>query len=133
MSTIEGFRDFFEKGVDLQVGLFMNEARQCGPHAREGRPKSQSTGMIDMGVWHARFAELPLVIMAEHEGWGRELRGYVRKQLRRLAHAGQPFDDPRAYMPKDQKWISNHRKQAAITKRAQEWQKENLKPHDNRI
>ena len=131
MTTKHGFKEFFENEVDVRVGLFMNVATQCGPHAREGRPKHMSTGIIDMGRWNDRFLEIPLVAMAEQEGWGKSLRGHVRRLVRAHAMAGVPFGDPREYMPKDRKWIAYERKQAKATRRAQAWQAENMKPHNS--
>lgn len=131
MTTKHGFKEFFENDIDVRVGLFMHRPTMCGPHARKEMPKHMATGTIDMGKWSDRFLEIPLVAVAEQEGWGRALRGHVRRLVRAHAIAGVPFDDPRAYMPRDKRWIAYERKQAAITKRAQAWQAENMKPHNN--
>lgn len=132
-SNISDFKATYEQGVALRVGMFVHRLEQIYSDQQAGRPLSQSTGTIDRGKWSDAFLEVPLVLMAEREGWGRHLRMYVYNRVRAQAtgEPDRPFLDPRAYMPKDQKWIRGCQRQAIKDREDQAWLMANVKGHES--
>ncbi len=62
--------------------------------------------------WHPEFEKLDLVKLAEGEGWGHELRSYVRTRARAEVLAGRELKDPARFMPTcplaDDPWALKH-------------------------
>jgi hypothetical protein len=102
----------------------------CGTRLKKfkgGTPRVES----DLGQWSEQFAAHPIVMRAEYEGWGRELRQHCRVAVKRLLMQGwNPASLPEvgALLPPDD-WIQAARREAARAKKAEAWRSRVIEEH----
>ena len=105
-----------------------------------------SGGQDCLWRWDQNFRTLPLVDQAEREGWGRELRSYVRRRVRTALASGRDLGDPQSFLPSESTvteypvtgpdghpvtLIETWRRAAAGERDARAWQIAN--PHDKAL
>jgi hypothetical protein len=85
----------------------------------------------DTGEWSRRFCDHALVIRAEREGWGRELRQFLRLVVKQLLMSGwnvEKLPDVSVLMP-PHLWIENASREAARARAAEAWRQGVIEEH----
>jgi hypothetical protein len=103
----------------------------CGERLKTFKNGAKPRVGTDTAEWSRRFCDHETVRRAELEGWGRELRQFLRQVVKQLLMSGwnvEKIPDVGVLMP-PKLWIENARREAARARAAEAWRQGVIEEH----